>query len=347
LIRIFAQIANTGITRNCVLIIIFIGFGFTVSGQVDSYRKGVVIDSIRVGNSSETYALYLPESFEHNRLSAIVFILDPVGRGRSGIEPFQAAAEKYNYILVCSNNSRNGPYTTNFEVINRLFDNVFSTFNIDEKQIYMAGFSGGSRLATAIAVLTEQIQGVIACGAGFSPEMSHVPLSKKAFSYVGLVGERDMNYHEMFEVSDWLDRFQIENEIYTYDDEHRWPQKEHIDIAFGWLEMQAYKRNLRKWDDVLVLQIFQSNIERASSSLGDQQYLRASREYESILNNFGTVYSLDSIRRKLTQIRSNSKYLSESKQFIDLKEEEEKIKSIYTERFDRELNSKKPPSRFN
>ena len=38
---------------------------------------------------------------------------------------------------------------------------MFSDFNIDSKRIYTAGFSGGSRLASAIAVLTDQIQGVI------------------------------------------------------------------------------------------------------------------------------------------------------------------------------------------
>jgi hypothetical protein len=278
-----------------------IAFGYTAKGQVDTYRKGVVIDSIRVGNSSDTYTLYLPNSYDQNDLSAIVFIFDPGGRGRIGIQPFILAAEKYNYILVCSNNSKNGPYSTNFQISNRLFDSVFSIFNIDENQIYAAGFSGGSRLATTIAVLTNQLQGVIACGAGFSTEVSHVPLSKESFSYVGLVGERDMNYYEMFEVSEWLNRFQIDNELFTFDDEHKWPSEEQIAKAFDWLELQAYKRNIRNWNKTNTLQIFRSMVEIANSFHMKEDYLKSSWEYERLLRNFGSIYTLDSIQNKLSK----------------------------------------------
>jgi hypothetical protein len=227
-----------------------------------------------------------------------------------------------------------------------LFDSVFSIFNIDEKQIYLAGFSGGSRLATAIAVLTDQIQGVIACGAGFSPESSHMPLSKESFSYVGLVGERDMNYYEMFDVKDWLNRFQIENEIFTYDDDHRWPPEEQIVKAFDWLELQAYKRNLRNRDNEITSKIYRLMVDRAEAFQSEERYLRSSWEYERILRNFGSIYTLDSIQYKLIEIKNKDEYNLELSQFKELEVEEEKIKMVYSERFNKQLNAKRIPSKY-
>ena len=86
--------------------------------------------------------------------SAIIFIFDPSGTAINGINAFKAGAEKFGYILVCSNNSKNGPYQMNFDLTNRLFNHIFSEFNIAENRIYTAGFSGGSRLACTVAVLT-------------------------------------------------------------------------------------------------------------------------------------------------------------------------------------------------
>lgn len=311
--------------------------------QNDNYKTGIVIDSIKVRNSTETFALYLPTSFNNEILSSIVFIFDPAARGSTGIQPFIASAEKYNHILVCSNSCRNGPYDQNFEIINRLFDTVFSDFNLDEKQIYVAGFSGGSRLASAIAVLTDQIQGVIACGAGFSPERSHVPLTKESFSYAGLVGERDMNYYEMFEVSDWLDQFQIENEIFTYDDDHRWPPEEQLIKAFGWLELQAYKRNIRTRDHEITNDLFQNYLNLARSYYNSQHYLKSVLEYDRILRNFRSIYTLDSIQNKVIQLKRKKEYNNELSRHQDLEKEEKKIKKTYSDRFNNEINSQKIP----
>ena len=43
-----------------------------------------------------------PAYFKENK-SAVIFIFDPAARGKIGIQAFIAAAEEYNYILVCSN----------------------------------------------------------------------------------------------------------------------------------------------------------------------------------------------------------------------------------------------------
>ena len=169
------------------------------------FKKGSIIDSIPVKNTkTETFALYLPSSFNHQELSSIVFVYDPSAKGKSGIKPFIKASEKYGFIIVCSNNSKNGSNDKNFSISNNLFSHVFSFFKIKESEMYLSGFSGGSRLASSIASITNQFTGVIACGAGFSSVPEYRPSSQKYY-YVGICGNRDMNYSCLLYTSDAAD----------------------------------------------------------------------------------------------------------------------------------------------
>ena len=168
--------------------------------------KGVIVDSVKIANTdNESYAVYLPSRYRREVPSAIVFIFDPGGRGKVGIEPFILAAETYKYILVCSNNSKNGPTDINLEIANRLFESVSTEFNLNPSELYISGFSGGARLASSIAVNSVAFQGVIACGASFN-EMDKFSLQDASFSYVGMVGDTDMNYQEMIQNEEWLNK---------------------------------------------------------------------------------------------------------------------------------------------
>ncbi|MFD0861464.1 TPR end-of-group domain-containing protein [Sungkyunkwania multivorans] len=316
----------------------FMFFTAVVMGQPATYEKGRVIDSIAIkGSADETYALYLPEKFDASQLSAILFVFDPLARGKVGVGTFTAAADKYNYILVCSNNTRNGPYERNFAITNRLFDHIFAQFNIDEQQIYTAGFSGGSRLACSIAVLTNAIQGVIGCGAGFSMNSPQMPSINSNFSYVGLVGNRDMNYQEMFRVKDWLDQFSLKNEIITYEDEHRWPPEEQILRAFDWLELQAYKKGIRAKDTNVIVAAFKRNHDVAAQAMASDDLLLAVSEYERILRNFSGDLAVDSISAKVKRLKKDRRYKKLEKAKKGLAKLEDELSEKFTLQFNEEV----------
>lgn len=165
--------------------------------QTKDLEKGVLYDSIWVdAKLGESFALYLPNKYNQEIASPAVFIFEPMARGSVGIEPFIKAAETYGYILICSNDSKNGPYEINYAVANNLFPKVLSMFKIDPKRIYTAGFSGGARLASSIAVQSNKIAGVISCGAAFNLKSRGLP-STQSFSYACLMGDEDMNYNEL------------------------------------------------------------------------------------------------------------------------------------------------------
>jgi len=137
--------------------------------QGDRFRKGEVIDTIWVDkNSRESFSFYMPKSYEPSQPTPVIFIFEPMARGRTGIDPFIATADTYGYLLVCSNNTKNGPFEQNYPIIDRLFAKVFTSLKLDPKRVYTSGFSGGGRLASSIALKTNQIQGVVSCGAAFT-----------------------------------------------------------------------------------------------------------------------------------------------------------------------------------
>ena len=105
------------------------------SGQVflqKKLEKGVIIDSIQVHkNKNETFALYLPSLFSEDKINSVNFVFDPSAKGKLGIKPFIKASEKYGFIIVCSNNSKNGPYDQNFNIFNNLFSHIISNFKVN------------------------------------------------------------------------------------------------------------------------------------------------------------------------------------------------------------------------
>ena len=302
-----------------------------------AFKVGEVIDQVPVQNSSETFSLYLPTKFDPDQLSAIVFIFDPSGNGNNGVRTFVESAEKFNYILVCSNATKNGiPYETNFASANKLFQTIFSTYRIDEKQIYAAGFSGGARLASSIATLTNKFQGVIACGAGMPINNKYNP-KKNLFSFVGLVGDRDMNYQEMINTKQALDTLGVTNELLIYGDTHRWPPTAQIQRAFEWLEVRAYQKNVRRPNQNTINFLYQKQYRFADSLFRQKQYIRALSELKHVHLGFEHFMDTDSIQKRIIEIENSSAYKKAKSEYLQYLEVENRLYERYYNMYQREI----------
>ncbi len=329
-----------------LIVLCFLCYTAYSSSQETAFERGKIIDALVVADTNETYALYLPTSYDADTPSSIVLIFDPSGIGRLGVSVFIPAAEKYNHILICSNNTKNGvPYEVNFEITNRLTEFVFNTFNINDKQMYTAGFSGGSRLASAIAALTGKIQGVVACGAGLSVNQNFTA-KEDMFSFVGLVGDEDMNYFEMINSKNWLSKYNIDNELFINGDNHKWPPKDQILRAFGWLEMQAYKRNLKPADMDIINELF-TNQSKIADSLLTENTFRALYEYESLHRNFSAYYDLDSIAQKVEHIKTSASYNAQKQMLGDMAQKEDDLFNTFSKVYKEEIKAAKSKDNFN
>lgn len=328
---------------SALFILFFIAQGFP---QEAAFKRGEIIDSIPViGTTNNTFALYLPNAYDSLKPSAIIFVFDPGGRGITGIKPFLASAEKYNYILVCSNNAKNGPYDSNFKITNHLFNYIFSIFSIDERRIYVSGFSGGARLATAIAVSSGSIQGVVGCGAGFGG-LPYVPTAQSKFSYVGLVGDRDMNYQEMIKIKTWLDSQPIKGEVFIFEDDHKWPPPEQLLRAFGWLELQAYEKGIKVEKDIDIKAIFLENLKVADTLEKKYNISLAVDEYERIIRNYAPYFKLDSLVTKIKELKKLKNYKKELKDQQRIASLEDTLRWKFQKKFSTEVESTKSNYNF-
>jgi hypothetical protein len=317
---------------------IFLLLAAVTYGQT-SYTKGEIIDSIAViGSENETFTLYLPTTFSAEKLAPIVIIFEPAGRGKVGLSPFIKAAEKYGHVLVCSNDSRNGPYDRNFGIANRLFTHLFSQFTIDPEQVFLSGFSGGARLATSIASLSDEITGVIGCGAGLSMQPGNMPYDSK-FLYAGICGTRDMNYIEMLELMPLLERLKFSKTLFTFDDGHRWPPEEKIVEAFDWLYVALHKKGTVALDGDTLKNLYLSNYEKAMDKLKGEDILGGVGDFTRIRESFGSSYHLDSISQKLIKVRGLPAYKKGLKERNMALAMERKLTTLYFERINSEFKA--------
>ncbi|NNL01865.1 MAG: hypothetical protein HKP39_06280 [Eudoraea sp.] len=317
--------------------IFVLGFICQLSAQ-QTFEPGKVIDSIPVSNTAnETFALYLPTSFEPSKESPILFIFDPGGRGRIGVETFIEASESYGHILVCSNDSRNAPYERNFYIAANLFDHIFSRFTIDKDQMVLAGFSGGSRLAWAIALAAGNLTGVIACGAGLS-EASHAMLKEHEFSYAGICGNRDMNFGEMLDVKTYLTNKNISNTLFTFNGGHDWPPRADINRAFEWLAIESHIKGKKVKTEEELQKSYRLTYEFAKKSEAEGDLLKEVENYERIYSTYASLYKLDTIATHLNLLKKKSAFKRASKSRTKALAEEKEWTRIFYERFNSDYN---------
>src|SRR5882672_2139170 len=82
----------------------------TFAPDDNQLQPGKIIEKVTISlDQSQSFALYLPSSYTPSRKWPIIYGFDPGARGLMAVEHFKDAAEKYGYIVVGSNSSRNGP----------------------------------------------------------------------------------------------------------------------------------------------------------------------------------------------------------------------------------------------
>ncbi len=207
--------------------------------------KGRVLETVAcAADPKQTYALYIPTAFDPAKQWPVLLCFDPGARGKAPVERFQAAAEKFGWLVAGSNTSRNGPWDANAVAINAMLTDLNRHLPLDAKRIYAAGLSGGARVACQVAV-GGIAQGVIACSAGFAG--SEVP-SKVPFVFFGTAGATDFNYRELRRVDHELDDRKAVHRVVIFDGGHEWLPPALAMEAIAWLELQAVRSGTRPKD---------------------------------------------------------------------------------------------------
>jgi len=253
---------------------------------------------------TQTYALYVPSGYTPTRKWPLVAAFDPAARGKAPVERFKEAAERHGYIVCGSNNSRNGPIQPSAEAAKAMLADVAARFSIDSKQVYMAGFSGGARAATTIAVwLSGQIAGVVGCGAGLAVGLE--PKSSLPFIFYGTVGTEDFNYPELKQLDRALQSAGVVHRVEVFEGGHDWAPSDVCMRAIEWLELQAIKSGRRARDDEFINRAFNSAQTRAADLESSGHIYEAFLAYAAVASDFSGLKDVAEAQKKSEALKDS------------------------------------------
>lgn len=298
----------------------------------DNLAKGKVIEKVICKNdTSQSYALYLPPYYTKSKKWPIIYVFDAHARGKMSVKLFKEPAEKYGYIIACSNNSKNG---LSWQEINNIIENLFNDtqqrFCIDKTRIYTSGFSGGARIASYIAISKGGINSVIACSAGF-PRLNK-PIQNE-FSFIGITGNEDLNYLEMKNLDKILDKSMIRHQLLIFRGKHSLPPRKTISEAVVWLEVNAMKDKLIPVNDVIIKNIIQNNEKNLKELQAKGKQIKKYYIYKKLINYLDGLYDVSKYKTKLKTLEQSDKFKKALEYQNKIERKESDLQKTYSDAF--------------
>ncbi len=324
-----------------IRLLIFL-YSFTLTSTLnDTLPKGKVIDTVRVADGTHySYALYIPPRYDTSKQWPVIFALDPRKRGYKPVTVFKSAAKKYGYIIAGSNDSQNGPLKNALPAIQDMIRDVVQRFQIDPKRIYVAGFSGGSRVASYLAFYNPGITGIVGCGAGLA---NGLKLSgNEHFSYVGTVGNTDMNYIEMKELQYSLNKFDIPNHQIVFNGGHQWPDSLSALQAIQWLQLDAMRRKLINTDTLFINHYQKEQMQLARNQQKAGNWLRAHHILTGLTKDLTPFHFVNehSVSDELQFVDKSNIYQKQLHEYQKLERLEDRLMIEYVEALRKIMNTR-------
>jgi dienelactone hydrolase len=286
---------------------------FPQAALEDPARGKITENVTSLADSSQSYALYLPSSYVPGKKWPVLYVLDPGARGELPVRRFKDGAEKYGYIVVGSNNSRNGPIAGIQNALNAVLADTSSRLSLDAERIYMAGFSGGARAAILIGhALKGKIAGAIVCGGGFPPSMQ--PSVSTKFPLAMAVGTEDYFFSELRALNQLLYSLDIPHHLEIFDGGHEWPPESVCTSLLEWLELQAMESGISVKDELFIDRFFNKAIEKARERENSEETYEACLQYSALVKDFTGLRDVKVFEAKIEQLQQSGNYEKARKQ---------------------------------
>ena len=157
-----------------------------------------------------------------------------------------------------------------------------------------------------VALQNKIISGVIGCGAGFPGENNFRIIP--SFSYIGLVGNRDMNYIEMCDLEKKMHGLGMNIEIRIFDGGHIWPSSDLLQEAVEWMELQAMNKGTRIRNPEFINAQFEKYRNKARSLLKNGKLIESAQAFEYLIKDFPDHNTSDKPEKTLDSLKKSSGY---------------------------------------
>jgi tetratricopeptide (TPR) repeat protein len=278
---------------------------FPIYGE---FATGTIIEKVVCqANPQQSYALYLPPGYPGDKKWPIIYALDAGARGALPLHHFKPAAKKYGYIIVGSNNARNGPGEPIAQAVRAMWLDTQNRFSIDNNRVYTTGFSGGARMASIFKYIVNQpVTGIIGCGAGLNTNLK--PGMIKPEIYYGIVGLSDFNYREMMKLDNDFDTAGVVHRVLVFDGDHRWPPEEYCLQAVEWMEINAIKKGLKEKNEPLVADLYKKALDRAKHLEQSKNIFLAVSAYEAGEQLFSGLPDVNEFKNKRLRLKNSKEF---------------------------------------
>jgi len=288
-------------------------------------QPGMVLDNLPCRQApGQSYAAYLPKSYSTRSLWPVILIFEPAARGKLPVERFSKAAETFGYLLFASNNSRNYDEALIADSVEALWQEVMQNYPVDPKRIYVAGMSGGARVATRLADHGHNIAGVLPCAAGYGNGSG--PSKDDSYVFAGMMGTRDFNFTEFKRLEPQLENAGIAFRMFYFDGYHGWPPESVCLEAVEWIDLQAMKRGLKAHDLSWLKSYKDDQIKEISSKWASGEKANAFVQLKQLLLDLQGLVNTDGCADLLQEYESSkelARQLKIDQKIIDLEQRQQ------------------------
>lgn len=247
---------------------------------------------IAEGDSTQSYALYLPPGYAPSRRWPVLFVLDPRGRAMLALELFRPAAERLGFVIMSSYNSlSDGPPEPNVRAINALIGSAQARLSIDPRRFYLAGFSGTARASLNFALeLRGHVAGVVADGAavGFAPDGIEMTFGgDSTFAYFAATGDGDFNHEEVRAAAERMRLSRVPNRLVIFIGPHSWPPAAVCGRALEWFQLRAMVSGLIPLDSIFAREQLANDLRVAARLDSAGQWDAARQLFREIAQDYG------------------------------------------------------------
>ena len=293
-------------------------------------KFSAITRKICTSDTTQSYNVYLPIGYPGQKKWPVIYAFDPHGDGKLAVNHFQKAAERYGYIILGSNNSRNGLQTLDHTLAIFLSDTK-NKFAIDPDRQYATGFSGGGRVAGILATKYGNIKGIITCSAGL-PGLNP-QTSPTKFDIYAIAGREDFNYDEVMSIQQQFSNTNWRFITTAFDGGHTWPPASYLSNAVSWFQLNAMKDGaIPKDEDMLDLMLDSFKI-RSQQYLSNNHFIRAADECKMGISYLTGLLSTKKLETKLREIQTQEGYTNELHSNEQLQLMEQQLKRGYIQGF--------------
>lgn len=268
----------------------------------DLPAPGRIAEVVCSSDSTQTYALYLPSKYAPSKRWPIIYFFDPGGRGRRPLELYKDLGETYGFIFAGSNNSRNFSGNQS-QAVNAIWHDTHLRLSVDDRRVYTSGFSGGARVAGAMAFSSQdQIAGVIAHGAGYPNTRGE---SADKLLYYFAVGNQDFNWPEVITASRERDKQALPYRVRVFAGSHQWAPSSVMEDAIAWLQIKAMQAGATPPDATFVEQELQRMQNEADDSEKKKDVMAELASYHSMVSDFDGLRNVSASSAKLAALKQS------------------------------------------